>query len=92
MIDEEDPEPLKPEDYPIPDLLASRPMATHDSMDKIFKDALASEGWEDEGLEKTEDQFIGLFADRPVFLQQVNTSAMQLKTRKRAHESDDEDD
>lgn len=89
--DSDDPDPnLK--DFPIPDLVGSRPMATHDSMDKIFEDALATDGWDDEMLKKTKDQFIGLFVDRPVFLRQVNTSVMQLKTLKRAHESDDEDD
>lgn len=79
-----------PKDYPIPDLVASRPMATHDSMDKIFKDALASEGWDDKGLEKTEDQFIGLFADRPALPHLVSTSGQWLSTHKRPHGSDTE--
>lgn len=81
-----------PEEHPIPDLVASRPMATHDAMDKIFEDALAAEGWDDERLKKTTDQFIGLFDGRPIIPHQADTSGNLLTTHKRAHGSDDKEE
>ena len=58
-----DPHPKK---YPIPDLMGSRPMSTHDAMVKIFEAALAPTAeWNDDRLKKTSDQFVGLFEDRP---------------------------